>query len=261
MKKVSTAIMLVATALMISSCGNKTGNGENQDSTTVTENTNQEVTTEDEEDFEVPERTIVSIRKAWADKTIKVDADKSKVGIKDFALAFCKTYPQCETNEAMRRYLSDPELAAKDDYRLEIDNPKYDYPDAFYLSCNSKNGYIRCMQELQTDRYTFACYWNRTNGHKLFAAYMEECWEQVDWDQCLICFYDYDPATGVMTPEPALTKMIEDRMKQYELCYYVMLPEVGKDIEVTGVDSMEDDACAVDNFILKWDGMSFKWEE
>ena len=88
---------------------------------------------------------------------------------------------------------------------------------------------------------------------------MEECWEQLDWDQCLICFYDYDPATGVMTPEPALTEMIEKRMKQYELCYYIQLPEEGKDIEVTGVDSVEEDACADETFTLKWDGMTFKW--
>lgn len=259
MKKHFTAIMIVAAGLIMTACGNKAGNGENQDSTKVAEN--QEVTVEDDEDFEAPVRTIVSIRETWADKTLKVDADKSKASIKDFTKAFCEAYSQCETNEALRRYLSDPDAAAKNEYSLEIDNPEYDYPDEFEIYSNPGNGFIRCMQILQTDRYTFACNWKRTNGHKLVAFYMEECWESPNWDQCLICFYDYDPATGVMTPEPALTEMIEKRMKQYELCYYIQLPEEGKDIEVTGVDSMEEDACADETFTLKWDGMTFKWEE
>ena len=260
MKKHFTAIMLVAAALIMTACGNKAGNGETQDSTAVAENTNQEVT-EEEDDYEVPERTIVSIRQTWADKTLKVDANQSKASIKDFTKAFCEAYPQCKTNEALKRYLSDPDVAAKNEYSLEIDNPEYDYPDEFDIYCNPKSGFIRCMQVLQTDRYTYACYWNRTNGHKLVAAYMEECWEQVDWNQCLICFYDYDPATGVMAPEPALTKMIEKRMKQYELCYYIQLPEEGKDIEVVGVDNMEEDAYADETFTLKWDDMTFKWED
>ena len=259
MKKVLTAIMLVATVMFFSACGNKAGNGETQDSTAVAENASQEVEDADDE-YEVPERTIVSIRQTWIDKALKVDAN-NKVGIKDFAQTFCEAYPQCKTNDALRRYFSNPDAATKNEYSLEIDNPEYDYPDEFEISCNPGNGFIRCMQVIQTDRYTFACYWNRKNGHKLVAFYMEECWEQVDWDQCLICFYDYDPATGVMTPEPALTEMIEKRMKQYELCYYIQLPEEGKDIEVTGVDSMEEDACADESFILKWDGMTFNWAD
>ena len=262
MKKHFTTIMFIAAGLVMTACGNKAGNGDNQDSTKVTENTKQEVTAEEEdEDFGTPERTIVSIRQTWADKTLKVDADKSKASIKDFALAFCKAYSQCETNEAMRQYLSDPEAAKKNEYRIEIENPESGHPIGFEMYCNPTNGFIRCLEEVQTDRFTYLCYWNRKNGHKLVAAYMEECWESADWDQCLICFYDYDPATGVMTPEPSLTKMIEERMKQFELCYYIYLPEEGKDIEVLGVDSMEEDACADETFTLKWDGMTFIWEE
>ena len=261
MKKHFIAILFIAASLIMTACGNKAGNGEAQDSTAVSENTSQELTAEEEDDFETPERAIVSIRQTWADKTLKVDADKSKVSIKDFALAFCKAYPQCETNEAMRQYLSNPETAKEDDYRLEIDNPESGHSIGYDMYCNPANGFIRCLEEVQTDRFTYLCYWNRKNGHKLVAAYMEECWESADWDQCLICFYDFDPATGAMTPEPALTKMIEERMKQFELCYYIHLPEEGKDIEIIGVDSEEEDACADETFILKWDGMTFNWEE
>ena len=163
--------MIVAAGLIMTACGNKAGNGENQDSTKVAEN---QAVTEEDEDFEAPVRTIVSIRETWADKTLKVDADKSKASIKDFTKAFCEAYSQCETNEALRRYLSDPDAAAKNEYSLEIDNPEYDYPDAFEIYSNPGNGFIRCMQILQTDRYTFACNWKRTNGHKLVAFYMEE---------------------------------------------------------------------------------------
>ena len=112
----------------------------------------------------------------------------------------------------------------------------------------------------QTDRFTYACYWNRKNGHKLFAAFMEECWESVDWDQCLVVFYDYDPSTGNMKPEPALTKMIEERVKDY-MCYYLRLPEEGKDIEVIGVESMEEEASADEMFTLIWNGQTFDWSD
>ena len=218
---------------------------------------------DDEDDFVAPVRTIASIRKEWAGKSIKVDTDNKLPAIKQFALAFCETYPQCKTNEAMRQYLSDSEAAKKDEYHINIDNPDYDFDDEFQMYCNPQNGFIRSMELLETDRFTYLCYWNRKDGHKLVAAYMEECWESSNWDQCLALFYDYDQATGIMKPEPALTEMIEKRMKGYD-AYWVTLPEEDKDITVSGLyindeEDYDDDEC--ESMTLKWNGTTFEWGE
>ena len=261
------AMMFLAAALMMLACDNKqktNGTSVESDSIeTVAAAAEPEDDVEaqdfDADDEEVP-RGLDIIRKLWAGKTIDVDAGKSTPGIKQFALAFSKTYPQIGTNEALWDYLISPE-ADKDEFDIELNDPSLDDTMIpFHIACDSHNGYIRSMAGTQTDRFTYTCYWNRKNGHKLFAAFMEECGEAMNWDDCLIVFYDYDPSTGAMTPEPALTKMIEKRMKQYE-CYTVRLPKEGKDIEVIGIDGREEDACADESYKLKWNGTTFHWED
>ena len=76
-----------------------------------------------EEEEETSVRGIEDIRKTWAGKTLTVDADKSKAGIKEFTLTFCKAYPQCGTNKALKEFLSSPN-AAKDEFRIETDDPR-----------------------------------------------------------------------------------------------------------------------------------------
>ena len=257
MKRKFLAIALMAAGLMMSACGNQQ---KNEGAAAEGDSTKSEATAdEDEEEFEAPKRGIESIRKEWAGKSLKVEA-KDAVGIKALALAFCKAYPQCETNKDMRDFLSSPN-ADKEEYSEEKDYQKTE--EFSYLIYNQpSNGYIRCMLFTETNRFTYACYWNRKNGHKLFAAVMDECWEQVNMDQCLVVFYDYDPATGIMKPEPALTQMIEERVKGGDyLCYYVSLPEEGKDIEVSAVISDEPEASSDDMWVMKWNGQTFDWED
>ena len=247
-------MMLVAAGLMLSACGNK----QQSDGKSV-KSDNKEATAANEPEVvgDGPSRGIDAIRKTWRGKTLQVDADKSKAGIKEFALAFCKTYPQCGTNEALRSYLTSAN-ADKDQGSIESKDGEHMFNYQIY--CNPRNGYIHCMGEIETNRFTYGCFWNRKNGHKLFAAFMEECWESPDWEQCLVVFYDYDPATGVLTPEPALTDMIEQVAKAHT-CYTVTLPEIGKDVDVTVIDGQEEDACADETLKLKWNGMTFQWEE
>lgn len=255
MKTKTFAIMLMAAGIMMSACNSK----QKSDGKTVdSDSTNVAVAQPDDEEA-APERGIATIKKEWKGKTLKVEAGE-KLDINQLTLAFCAAFPQCETNKALYQYLSQPENASKESYQIEMKYPGYDVPIAYHINNNARNGFIRCMGEVETDRFTYACYWNRPNGHKLFAAYMEECWESTDWDQCLIVFYDYDPANATMTPEPALTEMIEKRMKDYN-CYYINLPEEGKDITITGVESEEEDAYASEDFKLKWNGTSFDWSE
>ena len=269
MKTKFLSIMVLAACMMMAACGD---NQKKNDQTAEDESGEKVMTAEDatadaeavvdEEDYEIPHRGIETIRKVWADKSLTVDGDKSKVGIKELMKAFSGAYPQCETNEALRRYFADKDAAGKDEFSLEIEQKESNYPTRYDITCNARNGFIRSMGWVETDRFTYGCFWNRKNGHKLFAAYMDECWESASWDQCLVVFYDYDPATGTMTPEPELTNMIEKRAKGYT-CYYLDLPEEGKDIQMTVVDDhgndMDED-WTEESFVLKWDGQSFGWK-
>ena len=251
--------MLLAVGLTMSACGNQQ---KNEGAAAEGDSAQSEAPVEDQEEedeFEAPKRGIEAIRKEWAGKSLKVEA-KGAVGIKALALAFCKAYPQCETNKDLRDFLTSPN-ADKEEYSEEKDCQKTD-EFSYQIYSQPSNGYIRCMLYTETNRFTYTCYWNRKNGHKLFAAVMDECWEQVNMDQCLVVFYDYDPATGNMKPEPALTKMIEERVKGGDyLCYYVSLPEEGKDIEVVAVESVEEEASAEDMWVMKWNGQTFDWED
>ena len=112
---------------------------------------------------------------------------------------------------------------------------------------------------VQYTNLTDVCYWNRKDGHQLVAAYMEDSGEG-GWFENLVVFYDYDYANDLMTPEPELTQMIEDRMKKFD-AYSVQLPREGKDIEVAGyvIDEEQDNADGI-TLKLKWDGQTFNWE-
>lgn len=251
-------IALLGVGMMMSACGNgQKSDGAAAEGDSAKSETTAETQAEDE--VEMPERGIDAIRKVWAEKTLKVEA-KGAVGIKAMALAFCKAYPQCETNQDLRDFLSSPN-ADKEEHVEAKDFPATGEM-SYQIYNKASNGYIRCMLYSETNRYTYACYWNRKNGHKLFASFMVECWEHEDMDQCLVVFYDYDPATGEMKPEPALTKMIEERVKSDDyLCYYITLPEEGKDIEVIAVISDEPEASSDEMWMLKWNGQSFDWED
>ena len=258
MKRKYLTMTLMALGLMLSACGNNQKNegaAVEGDSAKSESNINQT----DDEEFEAPQRSIDVIRRKWAGKPIEVEAEDG-VGIKELALAFCKAYPQCETNRDLEEFLTSPN-ADKEEYVEEKDYPSTE-ESSYRIYNQAPNGYLYCMLFTQTGRYTYACYWTRKDGHKLFAACMEECWEQPSMEQCLVVFYDYDPATGLMKPEPALTNMIEERVKGDDyLCYYVSLPDEGKDIEVVGVISDEEDASSEDMWVMKWNGQSFDWEE
>ena len=245
MKKNLLPIMIVAAGLMITACNNGPKNNENTvKDETETEQINNE---SDEEDVLDEDPTgIVSIRESWASQKINVNSGDQKPGIEQFALAFCKTYPQNDINHVLRDYLISPEDFGESDYSIEV---------------LPSNGYIECMWLVQTAPLTDVCYWNRKNGHKLVAAYMEEDHESGVYSEHLAVFYDYDPETDIMTPEPSLTNMIEERVKEYDN-FSVTLPSEGKDIQVFGfIDNLELDNCDVVEMELKWNGMTFDWAD
>lgn len=188
--------------------------------------------------------SIPSIREAWTGKSIKVSRGENAPGIKEFTRAFCITYPQFDPNTAVKNYL---------------DNPKGStHPDVVNLELDTKNGYINYMAcPTECCNYLSTCYWKRSNDHRLFAAFMQAEFENRQ-PHVLVVFYDYDPATDTMTPEPSITNMIEQRMAKYG-SYAVQLPQEGKDITLIGyIIDEENDSATSEEQQLKWNGMNFE---
>lgn len=195
---------------------------------------------------------IASIRKSWAKKTLKVDAGDSQVGIAQLAKAFCQEYTRCETNKALAEYLKDPDSNGES---INVEGMSYNIEDL------QANGFMCCQMLVETTPNTQVCYWNRKNGHKLFAAYMEHIHENGAFAEHLMVFYDYDPATGVMTPEPDLNVRLEKHIKNQDE-YSIELPREGKDIVVYAyiVDD-EGDSADDSEWVFVWNGDTFEWKK
>ena len=243
----SKILTFLAVGLMVSACG---GN-QTKDSQAVETEKQSEVTQEEEETRSSSDDPtgIISIRKTWAEKPIKVGAGEGKVGIGQLAKAFCQTYPQCETVNAMGEYLKTPN---NDGEPISVDGLMYD------VEVDQRNGFARCMMLVETSPFMDACYWNRKNGHKLFAAYMEEAHESGAYAEILLVFYDYDPATDVMTPDADVNAMFEEYMKNPD-DYALRLPQEGKDIIVYNyVYDEENDSAKTSEITFIWNGDTFE---
>ena len=249
MKNTILAIMFLAAGLMMAACGNNQKDNAKPVDNIATESVakdapSEEVAPEPEEEIDELD-AIAAIRNEWIDKRINVEGDKVAAGIEQFTLAFCKMYPDFVVNKMLRDYLIAPQ-----DYKNEL----------YGIDNQSDNGFVRCMMMVETTHETDACYWNRKNGHKLFAAYMQAGYENGDWEQQVV-FYDYDPTTGVMTPEPELTDKLEKQGKDYDY-YEVRLPQEGKDIILyvcTANKALDNYDC--DEQQVKWDGMTFNFKK
>lgn len=110
---------------------------------------------------------------------------------------------------------------------------------------DAKNGYAEVYDNGADNGYMQTCYWRRSNGHRLFAITLGY---PVDCEQELMCFYDYDPKSRTMTPEPdilsILPKKADDVMRHYSL------PQKGKDMYVNDFKNLD-----VTCHHFTWDGM------
>lgn len=110
---------------------------------------------------------------------------------------------------------------------------------------DAKNGYVETY-DLGTDgEYMSACIWRRNNGHKLLAINLGQ---PTDPEIEFVCFYDYNPQTKTLTPEPnVLGKW--NRIEPSEKLSY-KLPHVGKELLIT-----EGNIDANYTHHFEWDGM------
>ena len=241
--KIRTLVMaLAAFSFMLTACENKANKEQN------TENQTEMVAEEQTED--APSFTaddvnqIGVIHGVWDVMPISVATVDGLSDIKRVANAFCYEYSNYEPNKVLCDYLKDP------DYNNEY----------FEVESLEENGYIACkgMTEYSND---VCCHiWDRKNGHKLVAFWLEEAHENGD-DASLLAFYDFDPATNTMTPEPELAKKIVESMAQYD-AYSVRLPRVGLDAGLIGHKiNIEEDNCDNTYYMLRWNGNDFNQEQ
>lgn len=129
-----------------------------------------------------------------------------------------------------------------------LDKEVLDQETSLTVTVDIKNGYV-CVGDGGTDgEYMSACYWNRSNGHKLLAVLLGK-----PTDPCIevLCTYDYDPQKKMLTPEPDILKGYRWGDKGEYKQIFCNLPKKGKDITVD--DWSGDDGPVRHTFT--WDGM------
>ena len=116
------------------------------------------------------------------------------------------------------------------------------------VTIDTKNGYVNVGDGGTDGEYMSACYWNRSNGHKLLAVLVGK-----PTDPCIevLCTYDYDPQKKMLTPEPDILKGYRWGDKGEYKQIFCNLPKKGKNITVD--DWSGDDGPVRHTFT--WDGM------
>lgn len=183
-----------------------------------------------ERNFESCPLTVID--EGWKNKTID-NVINGSLGI--MLERFDQTWPTWmmgAVRDAMEKGLSKVVLEEETDLTVTID---------------SKNGYVSVGDGGTDGEYMSACYWNRSNGHKLLAVLLGK-----PTDPCIevLCTYDYDPAKKCLTPEPNILKGYRwgDRKEYTQL--FCRLPKQGKNVLVDEWGAEEPR-----RHTFTWDGM------
>ena len=115
------------------------------------------------------------------------------------------------------------------------------------VTIDTKNGYVIVGDGGTDGEYMSACYWNRSNGHKLLAVLLGK-----PTDPCIevLCTYDYDPQKKMLTPEPDILKGYRWGERGEYVQVFCHLPKKGKNVLV---DEWGNDGPVQHTFT--WDGM------
>ncbi len=176
---------------------------------------------------------MIKVTKGWAARPIKVKNGGQKPDIVTLTKAFNKVW----NVEVVKGVLS---MAADPKFTRAVD-PEYDSETIV----DRKNGYL-CEDSGGTDSdYMEACVWRRNNGHRLFAIRMGG---PTDPEIEVVCFYDYDPTTEMLTPEAGPA----DTFKPTEEYYSYHLPQKGKDFIISEFLMNEEDTTL--EHVYTWDG-------
>lgn len=172
------------------------------------------------------------IANEWEDITLKNVADGSLVTMLD---CFNKRWPTWMLNSAVKTM------------KKGVDGRETYNDDQIVVRNKPKNGFVEVNWWGEAERHEFmrACYWKRSNGHRLLGIYFGGT--DSDPNIHFVCFYDYDMKRHTLTPEPQIIdgfRTTEDRK------FYYDLPEEGKDLRISEFGSQG-------HFLhyFKWDGM------
>lgn len=240
--KIRTLVMaLAAFSFMLTACENKHANQEQK-----TDNQAEMVVEEQPEEAYLDD-PIGIVRSVWELAPIPVVPAEGMADIERFALSFCNEYSNYVPNKVLYDYL-------KDQAKFKEDLEKIGF--GFNVDNQKEEGYILCRAETQFSQDTDCRCWKRDNGHTLVAFWSEEAHED-GVDNCLLAFYDFDPATNTMTPELGLGKKVAEAMAQYD-GYTVRLD----DQEIIGHKiNLEEDNCENTVYSLRWNGNDFSLEK
>lgn len=138
--------------------------------------------------------------------------------------------------------------AVRDTMKKGLTKQVLDKDTELTVNVDQKNGFVSVGDGGTDGEYMSACYWNRSNGHKLLAVLLGS-----PTDPCIevLCTYDYDPAKKMLTPEPEILKGYRWHDRKAYSQIFCNLPWKGKEITVD--DWSGDDGPVRHTF--KWDGM------
>lgn len=138
--------------------------------------------------------------------------------------------------------------AVRDTMKKGLTKQVLDKGTELTVTVDQKNGFVSVGDGGTDGEYMSACYWNRSNGHKLLAVLLGS-----PTDPCIevLCTYDYDPAKKMLTPEPEILKGYRWHDRKAYSQIFCNLPRKGKEITVD--DWSGDDGPVRHSF--KWDGM------
>ena len=138
--------------------------------------------------------------------------------------------------------------AVRDTMKKGLTKQVLDKDTELTATVDQKNGFVSVGDGGTDGEYMSACYWNRSNGHKLLAVLLGS-----PTDPCIevLCTYDYDPAKKMLTPEPEILKGYRWHDRKAYSQIFCNLPRKGKEITVD--DWSGDDGPVRHTF--KWDGM------
>lgn len=128
-----------------------------------------------------------------------------------------------------------------------LDKEVLDEETGLTVTIDTKNGYAEVNDGGTDGEYMSACYWNRSNGHKLLAINMGKPTDPfIDF----ACFYDYDPQTKTLTPEPDILEGYRWSDREPNTQIFCKLPKQGKEVIV---EEWTEDGPV--HHVFAWDGM------
>lgn len=177
-----------------------------------------------------PIMTIDQVNEQWQTATIKkVQSDD----VMDMVLAFHKQWP----TQSVTMFLEDVKHPEEERQYLTM----YDPANAFVMFAEGSDD--RDAEEME------AHWWQRTNGHKLFAITFSQFSSNVN---AFVAFFDYDPAKKTLTPETNLVNAFTP--SPYNVIVGYILPHYGDLFEVS--EYFWNWWWPLRHF-YEWDGMNF----